>query len=162
MIDYDEDDVRVHMFYLGGKLYAWTTSKKRKSEFLSQRNRSVFEIRKKWLDPITLKAFRQKYKDQELVQIPLDSKQGDLEIIATYAEDTRYGDYLSQIVNDLEDLIDYFDDDPHLNEELPSKYRKAVETLLQIFTKERKPGFENVYVRTDGVSVFFNLFKNTF
>ena len=160
--NYDEEDALVYMLYFEGKMYAWTTSKKMRNAFLDQRDRSKFTQKKEVLDPITMKAFHQKYKEQELIKIPLDSKQGNLEIIGTYAEDTMYSIDADQLVNELNDLIDYFDDDYYLNEGLPSKYSKAVEDLLQVYTHERKPGFDETYVKLDGIAIFFQRFKNIF
>lgn len=162
MSDYDDSETAVYIFYINEKMYAWTTSKKKRDAFIKQRSKKAFKLKKKELDDITLRAFRSKYKSQELIEIPLDSPDGDLEIIGTYSEDTNFSDYCEKITNDLDLSIYYFDNQCPVTDELPDDYLKAILALSDVITKIIRKGYTSEYVRLDGVSIFFKLHKNTF
>lgn len=154
----DEDEYKVFLYYLDGKLYAWTIRKEDKEFFESQRNMKLFKRKKKILEPVVFRSFMSQYKDQQILDIPLESNGKTYLIRGTYAEDTKMTLEIEDILKALEHLDLYFL--KVFNKDLlPEKYEKAVKVLLsyQSSVKNKEREFH-----VNSLSIFYDLFKFTF
>lgn len=156
----DEEDTVVFIYYLSNKLYAWTTSKKDRDKFESVRNMKLFKRKKKVLEPIEFHAFAAKYKDQQIISIPLEHDGKVYMIYGTYQEDTEVSykiDEYIDFMNNIELLIHY------MESEIPSKYRKAIRELSKFYTKNKDEDDKyHLNANFDTLMVFYKIFHNTF
>ncbi len=156
---YDEDDTTVYMFYFKNNLYAWTTQKKDKQLFEDQRNIKVFRKKKVTFSPIKFHAFIQKYKEYQIIDIPVSSKGKDFSIYGTYFEDSVLSDSSERLLSEFEQIDLYFGN-LFYNSHLPKKYENAVSMLLEYYNINKKTSTSEFNI--DSLSIFYNLFKETF
>lgn len=155
----DEDDTTVYIYYLNDKIYAWTTRKNDKINFELQRNIKVFKRKKRILSPVVFHAFMQKYKRYQIIDIPVTSKGENFSIYGTYYEDEKLSEITEKLLSEFEQLEIFFG---HLLyfKNIPKKYKNAIEILMNYHNTDTKTKINEFCINS--LSIFFNLFKNTF
>lgn len=154
----DEDEYKVYLYYINNKLYAWTIRKEDRDYFESQRNMKVFKRKKKVMEPIVFRGFMVKYKDQMILDIPLESNGNTYLIRGTYAEDTKMSLQIDDILREL-DYLDLYFQKVFSKDVLPDKYQKAIQMLLSYQTTAKNKEKE---FKVNSLSLFYDLFKYTF
>lgn len=155
---YDEDDVVVWLYYINHKLYGWTTKKDDRNFFESQRNMNVFKRKKRIMNQVVFRGFMIKYKDQQIIDIPVEYGGKTYLIRGTYAEDSQLYLKCDEICKGLESLSRYFANINN-NVDIPKKYKQSIDLLLHFSTlNENKDSVLNI----NTLSLFYKLFKFTF
>lgn len=154
----EEDEYKVYIYYIDNRLYAWTIRKEDRDFFESQRNMKVFIRKKKRMEPIVFRGFMVKYKDHQILEIPLESDGCTYLIRGTYAEDTELSLKSDEILKTL-DYLDLYFQKIIKRDILPDKYEKSIRTLLSFQTIAKNKDRE---FRINSLSLFYNLFKFTF
>lgn len=158
--------MKVYLYYINNDLYAFTTNKAYKSDFEFQRNMECFTKRVEHMDEPLFRALSYKEKDKMMIEIPLsDNTEEYFIIIGTQQEETILDQKVSEMDKEFSGILKYLKEIP-----FKKKYKKAINSL-SIISELRKVSpklpdsdeiqYENLYT-INFLSLFYNLFKNTF
>lgn len=158
--------MKVYLYYLKNKLYAFTTNKVYKSDFEYQRNMECFTKRVETMDSALFQAFSYKEKNKMMIEIPLsDSTDEYFMIIGTQEEEIILDQTVSDMDKEFSDILKYLKQIP-----FKKKYKKAIKSLSVIselrkispkLPESDEEEIENLYT-INFLSLFYNLFKDTF
>lgn len=158
--------MKVYLYYLKNKLYAFTTNKVYKSDFEYQRNMECFTKRVETMDSTLFQAFSYKEKNKMMIEIPLsDSTDEYFMIIGTPEEEIKLDQTVSDMDKEFSDILKYLKQIP-----FKKKYKKAIKSLSVIselrkispkLPESDEEEIENLYT-INFLSLFYNLFKDTF
>lgn len=153
----------VYMYYHKDRLYGWSTNKKLSTNFELQRNMEVIKSLEKKMSIEELNAIKIAYKDNELIEIPLDTSSNSYTmIIGTYLEDQKlnheYEKFLIEISN-ISKMLDRL----YISEDNDTfiKYCRELITCNYLEKDTTSNKLHNQFTG-DMVKMFFNLFKDTF
>ena len=158
------DEYKVWIFYLKSKpdaIYAYTTVKEYKDEFLKIRDPKCFHIEKIIMDELEFSMFTNQYRESMLNKIPLGCgiKPGEyVNVILTMEEEDACNTLGSQLENQMQDIYRSL----VLHSGIKSKYTKAVEYLVDTgYNLEVSPGNYQFTSRFNMLFAFTTLFKHT-
>lgn len=156
---YDEDDSIVFILYMSGRIYAWTTEKKDRDGFLSQRDSSKFSCKKKVMKPLIFRKFMAEYKDEQIIELPLNVETDKYLLYGTYKEEAILNTKSDELIQKLEYISMFFSSDK-FNQftsygTVPEDYLGALNILMNKIEKRRE-------VSMCSLHLFYELFKDTF
>lgn len=154
----------IYLFYLKKEkvLYAHTQSKELADRFKHERNMNLFIMKKEKMESPVAKSFGYKYRNIQLICIPLSEDGSNFDIVGTGKEDELLSESCDEIRKNMEYIRSYFLQQVALND----KYYELITKLTNVVT--------NQFVNVNGVEVvqyslsintftlFYYLFKNTF
>lgn len=138
------DEIKVWVFYLKSnpsEIYAYTSVKKYKDQFLAIRNPNIFHIEKLILDELEFSIFANKYRNQMLSACPLGcglDYKDYVNVIMTTDEEIKLNEYANRIDHQMEDL--YRSILNEANGKLKKRYREAADYLLNTLFEVKLPG----------------------
>lgn len=149
--------MKVYIFYYKKELYAHTTDKRIRDEFIKYRNMGVFSYVKKKLTNSEYSEFKKVYRMQTLDDFVYGSNgdSGYTQIVATYYED----DKVSTVCSEYDEEIRRLCDELMCIDDL--KCRDSVFYLMNIFEMKYIGNEKYPVSMINSLSVFVNLFKDT-
>lgn len=160
----DEDDVKVYLIYFKKRIYAWSSNKKDKTQFIQQRNDSLFKIKKVNMTSLEYRIFRSQNKDNELVEIPIESNGKIYNLMATYKEDQKFETVVEELEKKYEQMKKHVKRlDGGFN--IPEKYLNALKLFSdyqELVKSVGNPGKNDNVFNVNSLSLFMDTFKNTF
>lgn len=160
-MSYDVEYVKVWIFYLKNKpnqVYAYTSNKEYKNQFLKTRNPKCFKVEKITMDEFEFSMFANANRKQMLMSsrigIGSDEKQY-ADVIMTYHEEDELEHHFNTLSYDMENLYREL----VLHSSLKKKYKDIIEYLV-----------DTSYPSTTGQEIsrynslfgLYKLFRNTF
>ena len=148
--------MKIYLLYLisNGMLYAVTDNKTYLNEFLRQRNPKCFKRISKKMDNSECLKILTDNRLLVLDSIPLESSDGDCNIIGTTQEDNM----LSSVCEKMAESCEYFK--LHFTKNVPFniEYKELIDNLTTI----SKNINNHPIIQIDSVKLFYYLFKETF
>lgn len=135
-------------------IYAFSLDKKFINEFLQQRNRKCFHLEKKKMQNSIIGAFLSKYREYQLIDIPLFHNEEVISIIGTIHEDNILSDSSERIWMEMEAIEKALSQYP-----FKKKYLNLIKEITNIVNNQDK---EEPIIEIDTFSLFCYLFKDTF
>lgn len=152
---------KVYKFYLKDKKepYAFTINKKYKDMFLTQRNKSLFYVRKEEMNEYEYMAFSSKNKEFMLMETPLSTGIDSYEmIVATYQEESKLSFYSDRIDEQMNCIYRRLVQQTNLKD----KYIESIEYLTNISYMKTNGDKKDVISTFNTFALFVRLFSNTF
>lgn len=146
--------MKIYLFYLkkDKSLYAYTSSKAYRDEFLSQRNPNCFTLKEVKLKGEEENIFVYTYKLKQLAYYPYQTGLGKddyVSIMATAEEEVKIDSEIKHIEDDYDFVRSVMS-----KTKLKSKYVKSIKNITKIYSNDR--------ITIDVFSLFVDLFKDTF
>ena len=153
----------VYMYYYNDRLYGWSTNRKLSDSFESQRNMDVIKKLEKKMSIEELNAIKVGYKDNELIEIPLDTSIDSYTmIIGTYLEDQKLNNEYEIFLSEVDKVS------MSLNKFTISEdndiFKKYSYELIHCNLLEKDSTSNKLHNQFTGdmLKMFFNLFRKTF
>lgn len=134
-------------------LYGFTSEKSIKDDFISQRCKDSFIIKKLSIKSKDYDMFLRDNRQFQIHELILHDGQNYIRLLGTDDEDDQLSYQVTLLENELDDLYRYFSKIP-----FQDKYRKAIMRLCKYYTI--KPNGSEVLF--DLLHLFFKLFKKTY
>ena len=161
IVPFSEDDsVKVYLYFYEGKLYAWTSNFSERDNFEKVRSKKLIR-KKKELHETEFRNFMSKYKDQQIISIPVEDHGDYILICGTYDENAKLEKYIDEIEHRLSYLGAWFSvmiDEMNIDEDISN----AINILLSSTSEVQDNG--DVYFRRHlkTYHMFYEMFKDTF
>lgn len=154
--------ITVYLIYLKTRkdLYAFTINKELRDDFLRQRNRECFYVKKEKMDELEFGVFATLNMRKALSNIPLttDVKDENVTIVATIDEDSGMMSMCDDIDNEVGELKKRMSE-----HQLKDKYMESIEYLTRIsYFKRCEYGALDHLSTINLLAVFHTKFRNTF
>ena len=162
-IPFDET-IKVYLYFSNdGKLYAWTARKDEMMKFEAVRSMEKLHRRSKKLEDLEFRNFMSKYKDQQIISIPVQDGDDTIMICGTYEENAKLESFLEGIENKLIDLETYFtsiSDSYSIDDDILDALGTLLSASDENQHKKKKGDYNKRYVRS--YHIFYELFNDTF
>lgn len=148
------------MIYLGKGLYAWSTNKELRDQFLEFRTHEFFTCKHE-LENKKYSNFAENYHDMELVEDKINIEGRSCKMIMTRYEQGKFNAYLDTIVNEYSQAIRELK-----NMVEDAKVYKIITKLDPVIQEIVDPSTEETFpcaiIDMKEINVFYDMFPDTF